>query len=145
MRTFLIAIGCSLAALGCGSSGDFPVARTTGRVLCEGKPVPFVMVFFEPLQDGKSALVGKQGIGFAEEDGTFQISTYGTADGAVVGKHRVRVGPPRSEDHPGYTCPCVLNSEVDVAKVEVKPGEKNEFELVLRKRTPRDPLPKLDD
>ena len=56
--------------------------------------MPHVMVFFEPLQEGKSALVGKQGIAFAEEDGTFVISTYGTGDGAVVGKHRVRVGPP---------------------------------------------------
>src|SRR5262245_30784430 len=123
--------------LGC-RGGDFPTAMTTGRVICEGKPVPYVMVFFEPLQTGKSAIVGKQGFAVAEEDGTFSISTYGTKDGAVVGRHRVRVGPPHSEDHPGFKCPCVLNSEVDVMEVEVKKGQKNEFELVLKKRTVQD-------
>lgn len=135
----------SLVFAGCGGGGDFPVARTTGKVICEGKPVPFVTVFFEPLQEGKSALVGKQGVAFAKEDGTFTISTYGQGDGAVIGKHRVRVGPPRPGDHPGFTCPCSLNSEEDVTQVEVKKGETNDFELMLRKRTARDPKPTADD
>jgi hypothetical protein len=113
--------------------------------MCDGKPVPRVMIFFEPLQDGKAALVGKQGFAIAEADGTFSISTYGTQDGAVIGKHRVRVGPPHPEDHPGYKCPWVLNSEVDVMEVDVKKGQKNEFELVLKKRTARDPPPRIED
>jgi hypothetical protein len=138
--TLLISVGLLLAA-GCGPGGDFPVAPTSGRVVCEGQPVPHVMVFFEPLQEGKSALVGKQGFAFADEQGNFAISTYGSSDGAVVGKHRVRVGPPDREEHPGFRCPCVLNSEIDVAQVEVKAGEDNEFELVLKKRTRTDPLP----
>ena len=99
------------------------------------------MVFFEPLQTGKAALVGKQGIGHAKDDGTFVISTYGEKDGAVIGKHRVRVGPPRGGEPPGFKCNCVLNSEVDVTEVEVKKGEKNDFELVLKKKTGRDPKP----
>jgi hypothetical protein len=142
-----IALLVSLTAVltGCGPAGEFPTAKTTGRVVCEGKPVPFVMVFFEPLQEGKAALVGKQGFAIAEADGTFSLSTYGTGDGAVVGKHRVRVGPPHSEDHPGFKCACVLNSEVDVAQVEVKKGEKNEFELKLAKRTGREQVPLPND
>ena len=90
---------CSLVVglvftVGCGSGGDFPVAPVSGRVLCDGQPVPHAIVFFEPLQSGDSALAGKQGIARAKEDGTFVISTYGTEDGAVVGKHRVRVARP---------------------------------------------------
>jgi len=130
---------------GCGGEGDFPTAKTTGRVVCEGQPVPHVMVFFEPLQTGKSGLVGKQGFAYAEADGTFSISTYGTKDGAVVGRHRVRVGPPHAEDHPGYKCGCVLNSEVDVIEVDVKKGGKNQFDLVLKKKTGREPKPLIDD
>ena len=130
---------------GCGSEGDFPTAKTTGCVICEGQPVPHVMVFFEPLQTGKAAMVGKQGFAIAAADGTFAISTYGEKDGAVVGRHRVRVGPPHSEDHPGYKCACVLNSEVDVMEVDIKRGEKNEFELVLKKKTGRERKPLPDD
>jgi hypothetical protein len=128
-----------VAVLGCGSAGDFPTALVSGRVVCEGSPVPHVMVFFEPLQGEKSSLVGKQGFAFADAEGNFQLSTYGEQDGAVVGRHRVRVGPPHPEDHPKYQCPCILDSERDVMEVEVKKGEKNEFELVLKKKTGREP------
>jgi hypothetical protein len=130
--------------MGCGAAGDFPTAPTTGRVLCEGQPVPHVMVFFEPLQTGKAALVGKQGFAIAEADGTFSISTYGEKDGAVIGHHRVRVGPPHRQDFPNFKCDCYLNSEVDLIEVDIKKG-KNEFELVLKKKTGREPPPRKDD
>jgi hypothetical protein len=128
-----------LAVLGCGPGGEFPTAPVTGRVVCEGQPVPHVMVFFEPLPGDKSSLVGKQGFAFADAEGHFRLSSYGEQDGAVVGRHRVRVGPPHPEDHPNYKCPCILDSERDVMEVEVEKGEKNEFELVLTKRTGREP------
>ncbi|MCI0365384.1 MAG: hypothetical protein L0219_16065 [Phycisphaerales bacterium] len=138
-------LAVSMFLAGCGGGGDFPTAPTSGRVICEGQPAPHVMVFFEPLQTGKKALVGKQGFAIAKADGSFSISTYGTNDGAVVGPHRVRVGPPHSEDHPGYKCACYLNSEVDLMEVDVKKGAKNEFELVLKKKTGREPKPLPDD
>ena len=131
--------------LGCGASGEFPTAPTSGKVVCEGKPAPHVMVFFEPLEGGKSAIVGRSGFAIADEEGRFVLSSYGKNDGAVVGKHRVRVGPPHREDFPNYKCDCYLNSEVDlIPEIEVKPG-KNEFELVLKKKTGREPPVKKDD
>lgn len=141
----LLSFGFEVFFLGCGPSGDFPTAPTTGRVTCEGQPVPYVMVFFEPIQEGKTGLIGKQGFAYAEEDGTFSISTYGKNDGAVVGKHRVRVGRPHSEQHPNFKCNCVLNEELDLLEVEIKKGQKNEFELVLKKKTGREPPPRKDD
>jgi hypothetical protein len=129
---------------GCGPSGAFPTAPVRGRVICEGKPVPHVMVFFEPLETGKSAIVGRSGFAEAKEDGTFEISSYGTNDGAVIGRHRVRVGLPRPGDYPNFKCDCYLNSEVDLTEVEVKPG-KNEFDLVLKKKTGREPALRKDD
>jgi|SRR5262245_11069900 len=128
----------ALGIVGCGGDGDFPTAKVTGKVICEGQPVPYVTVFFEPLQTGKTALVGRQGVAFAESDGTYSISTYGDNDGAVVGKHRVRVGPPRGGPPPGFKCDCVLDSEVDVTEVDVKKGQSNNFELVLKKKTGRE-------
>ena len=79
--------------VGCGSGVEkFQVARTEGVVLCNDEPVANAQVYFEPLVTGKSAKVGKQGFAFSDADGTFKLSTYGNNDGAVVGKHRVRVG-----------------------------------------------------
>jgi hypothetical protein len=138
-------IAVLVALTGCSTSGDFPTAATSGRVICEGQPVPHVMVHFEPIQEGKAGLVGKGGFAIARPDGTFTISTYGTEDGAVVGKHRVRVGRPHPGEHPNFKCACYINEEVDLMEVEVKKGQKNEFELVLRKRTAQDPAPRRDD
>jgi hypothetical protein len=141
----LCLLTASTLVLGCGGGGEFPVAYTSGQVLCEGKPVPHVIVFFEPLSQSKSALVGKQGIGHADGDGKFVISTYGNQDGAVIGKHRVRVAPPRDVP-PDFRCDCVLNPELDIMQVDVKKGDENEFEVVLPKKTGNEPAaPGHDD
>jgi hypothetical protein len=136
-------IGLTALLVGC-NKGDFPAASTTGRVVCEGQPVPHVMVFFEPMQTGKSGLVGKQGFSRADADGKFFISTYGDKDGAVIAHHRVRVGLPRAGDQPNFKCACYINPEVDVMEVDVKKG-KNEFEIVLKKKTGREAPVRIDD
>ena len=146
MRTFgLCSMIVPLTLLaGCGSGGAFPVAPVSGRVICEGEPVPHVRVFFEPLQTGGSAIVGKQAVGMTAEDGTFELSTYGIGDGAVIGEHRVRVGGPDREAYPDFTCACVLNSETDVMQVEVQADTQNEFQVTLKKKTGRE-QPSLED
>lgn len=116
--------------LGC-SKGDFPTAKTEGVVLCEGKPVVGAAVYFEPLQStgaDASIIVGKQGFAFTDNEGKFQISTYfpGQNDGAVIGKHRVRVGRGDAK------CNCQMSDQIDVMQVDVKSGEVNKFELVLK-------------
>jgi hypothetical protein len=141
----MVIVASVMALAGCGTGGDFPTAPTSGRVVCQGQPVPHVMVFFEPLEAGKSALVGKQGFAIANADGTFTLSTYGEGDGAVVGKHSVRVGRPHAETYPRFTCPCYLNPDVELMVVEVKKGQENEFELVLKKKTAQDPPVRRED
>jgi hypothetical protein len=120
---------------GCGG-GDFPTARTKGTVMCKGKPVPKILVYFEPLRVGESAIVGKQGIGRADENGNFEVSTYGKNDGAVVGLHRVRVG--FGGGTPNTHCDCEVNSEKNVIdKVEIKKGDVNVVNVVLAPKTAR--------
>ena len=114
--------------LGC-SKGDFPTAKVEGVVLCEGQPVEAAAVYFEPIQaPGMKMIVGKQGFAFTDKDGKDKISTYfpGQNDGAVVGKHRVRVG--RGD----ATCTCSMNGEQNLMEVEVKEGQVNKFELTLK-------------
>jgi hypothetical protein len=102
-----------------------------------------IHVFFEPLQSGNDSLVGKQGLGQTDAEGAFEISTYGKRDGAVVGKHRVRVG--WSDRADSSKCPCEVDSEKDLMQVEVKKGEANEFDLVLAKPTKGRRAPTLDE
>lgn len=134
-----------VAFAGCGGNG-FPTAQVTGRVVCEGKPVEGAMVYFEPIKgSGTNGLAGKQGFSYTDAEGKYVISTYepGGQDGAVIGKHRVRVGKGKAK------CNCAMNEEVDLMEVEVKADGKNEFELVLRKATAqevaRDKSKKGDD
>jgi hypothetical protein len=124
-----------LMLAGCGGDGQFKVAATDGRVVCEGQAVPFVSVFFEPLPGEKTALTGKSAVGYADAEGNFVLTTYSKSDGAVIGKHRVRVAPPAGENGNGkFECPCVVSEREDVMEVQVEAG-KNTFEVVLRKAT----------
>jgi hypothetical protein len=140
--TFLL-LGASLLLNGCGSGGDFPITHVSGTVLCEGKPVAKALVFFEPIRSGDSAAVGDQGFALTDEQGKFVVSTYGENDGAVVGKHLVRVG--KSETSP--PCDCALNAEKVLKEVEVLAGDAQSFELVLAKKSARnrDQILELDD
>jgi hypothetical protein len=131
---WVILLGLTPAAFGCGSGQvKLPVARTEGRVVCEGQPVPFATVFFEPLPVDKNALAGKQAVGYADEQGNFTLTTYDQNDGAVIGKHRVRVGPPLGDAAKAdYQCDCALNPFVDVMEVTIESG-RNNIEVRLKK------------
>lgn len=120
-------------SLGCADNG-FPTAKTVGVVKCKGQPVAGAMVYFEPLANGESAIVGRQGFSFTDADGKFEISTYtpNGKDGAVVGKHRIRVGRGDAK------CDCAMNEEVDLMQVEIKAGQTNEFNLDLKPATAAD-------
>ena len=118
---------------GCGSGDKFPVTHVSGTVVCEGKPVAKALVYFEPVRSGESATVGDQGFALTDDQGKFVVSTYGENDGAVVGKHLVRVG--KSETSP--PCNCALNAEKVLQEVEVLSGDAQTFEFVLSKKSAR--------
>ncbi len=133
MKLFNILSCLVLAALaGCGS-GDFPVAQVTGVVLCDGKPVPGALVFFEPQQAGDNALVGKTGLGVANDQGEFSVRTYGSNDGAVVGMHNVKV-----ERGSGPGCDCAMNGDKTVVVIEVTADGENNFSIALPEKTRAD-------
>lgn len=67
-----------------GCSQTPAVVPVTGKVLYNGKPLPFGTVMFQPEQ-------GQAAQGEIQPDGSFQLSTYGPNDGAVPGHHKVSV------------------------------------------------------
>lgn len=122
----------TLTCGGCGS-GDFPVAPVSGVILCNGKPVPGALVFFEPQQQGDNALVGKTGLGVVDDQGKFSVRTYGDDDGAVVGKHNIKV-----ERGSGPGCNCAMNADKTVTEVEVTSDGENNFTIELPAKTRAD-------
>lgn len=83
---FAVAAALSLVAGGCGGT-DVEHPETTpvkGTVSYKGKPLDSGTISF--VSDG-----GHTASGPIKSDGTFDLSTFGEGDGAVLGHHRVRV------------------------------------------------------
>ena len=81
-------IAASLAlVIGCAPSGPAGPKPTpvTGRVFLDDEALGFGSVVFQPARGGQPA---RSEIG---ADGKFTLSTYSDADGALPGKHSVRV------------------------------------------------------
>lgn len=80
---------CAALLTGCGGSGEeLPdTAPVRGKVTYNGKPLPGGTVMFHPQQEGQ----GNPATGDIQEDGTYELTTYNTKDGAVLGPHKVTV------------------------------------------------------
>lgn len=85
---------------GCGNANEFKVSAVSGTVTCNGKPLTEGLVIFEPIPDAgrKAQESGRSATGIVQPDGTFILSTYRKNDGAMVGKHIVKVFAPAPED-----------------------------------------------
>lgn len=136
MRYSIVLPLTCLTLVGCGDGLEkFSTTGVTGQVLCEGKPVPGAYVSFGPMSATKSMNAGKQAVGTAAQDGTFVLSTYGKEDGAVVGKHRIRVSSPHPEDFPDFTCNCETDGNKVLKEVDVTAGGENRFTIELPLKT----------
>jgi hypothetical protein len=125
---------CLVSFAGCGGMEKFDTTPTKGIVLCNGDPVEGAIVFFEPLKSGDSGLVGKSAVGRTDAKGEFVLTTYDEGDGAVIGRHRVRVGAPEVS---GWECDCQTNSEVNIMEVDVTADGNTNFKVELPKKNRR--------
>jgi hypothetical protein len=78
-----LALVCGLAA-GCGS-GNMKTAKVKGVITYKSKPVPSGTITFVPEGNAPSAT------GQIKPDGSFELTTYTSGDGAVLGKHTVMI------------------------------------------------------
>jgi hypothetical protein len=123
-----------MLSAGCGGADDFETAHVRGTVACNGKPLTMGIVSFQPISpNGKMA--GKAGYGLIQGDGSFVVSTYGTEDGAVVGRHKVMVLPPAESDRDDAprevraTRRSLCYQNRKEITLEVKGGGRNEFSI----------------
>jgi hypothetical protein len=139
----------SFVSVGCGSD-NFSVAPAKGTVVFSGTPVTEGSITLVPIVPNDQKHGGKPAKGEITVDGTFVLSTYGTFDGAVIGRHRVIYespegteedeSEPTAEDeaepaakrpNPGGS-PKPRNLQVRTGtEVEVKSGNENIFEIEL--------------
>ncbi len=108
---------------GCRPSYKLDVAPVSGTVRCNGRVVTEGYVLFTPIPkpgaDRSSS--GKSAYGNISPDGTYTLTTYDPADGALIGSHEVRVYKPDPEDDEQVVIdPFVCGNTVLV--VEVKLG-----------------------
>ena len=85
------ALGMSLLLAGCsrGLSDTPPLAKVTGVVTLDGKPLQDGSVQFSP--DSSRGTTGRMAIGKIKADGSFELTTIEPGDGAQIGFHVVTV------------------------------------------------------
>lgn len=76
-----------LCFVGCG--GGIETAEVSGLVTLDGKPLPGVVVQFEPIDGEQTRL--PPGTGLTNAQGRYRVLRPGGKSGAVVGRSTVRV------------------------------------------------------
>ena len=135
----------SLAMLGCGSSDSVPLHPVRGKVLFEGQPVPNALVVLHPT---KTAEPGKDSLrprAQAGADGTFEVETVGSKDGAPAGEYAVTVqwfltsARKGGEDDPPPTNRLPVryaSAQTSGLRVQVEPGDNEIPTIHLRRQAP---------
>lgn len=106
MLQVVLAIGACAALAGCGahSTGDRPpVQPVCGKLLIGGKAAPGAEIVLYPISARAGALVRPHAV--ASEDGSFELTTFATHDGAPQGEFVAMVtwpsAPPKGQDGVG--------------------------------------------
>jgi hypothetical protein len=81
----LLATLAFLSPIGCSPSGP-EMARVSGKVTYQGKPVPKGTIAFIPV-----APSGRNATGTLGADGTYTLQTENPSDGAILGEYQVTI------------------------------------------------------
>ncbi len=96
----LAALPLALLVLGCGKEA-YQYVPVSGVVTMNNKPLPNVMVVFQPVGTGSNPNPGPGSSGKTDAQGRYTLKVVASSprDGAVVGRHKVQIYPPDgSED-----------------------------------------------
>ncbi len=89
LKLFVLgAVLCCFASCG-ASNNQLPTFEVKGQILQNGKPVPNATVVFHPAFEIGPDISKPRGT--TGEDGSFTLSTYGSADGAPEGDYKITV------------------------------------------------------
>lgn len=87
---WVTAILFAVAASGCGDSSRLKIYPVRGEVKVAGQPAVGARVFFHPVENLGDPK-GLRPVAIVEPDGSFQLTTYLTNDGAPAGDYAVTI------------------------------------------------------
>jgi hypothetical protein len=96
----VIALGGIAMIFGCGD-GKITRYPVTGSVLVDGQTVEGVQIVFIPIE-GSEEFLRERPAGYTGPDGKFELTTFGTNDGAPAGDYKVMIRwfPPNPQSAP---------------------------------------------
>lgn len=127
---------------GCGGSSGPPLARVSGVITIDGKPLRTGSVQFIP--DADKGTTGRMAVGSIDAKGNYTLTTQKSGDGAQIGHHIVlvqsyeNVPAPKGYHSPFMSKPLIPEWYTDPKqsdlRTEVKKGENNvlSFDLVSK-------------
>ena len=89
-RVLAAALGAAVLALA-GCSGGPQFASVSGVVTVDGQPYAKAVVSFQPVGTTANPTPGRGSSAYTDANGRFVLACDGEKDGAVVGKHLVRI------------------------------------------------------
>lgn len=75
--------------VGCGTGNGLNLGRVRGKVTVDGAPARAGFVTFQP--DTSQQTIGNPAMSTITENGSFDLSTQDSGDGAIVGFHKVGI------------------------------------------------------
>lgn len=124
-----------LIGSGCGSAGEFSTVRVTGTIKTEaGEPLQSGVISFRPQEVNEEGNTGKAAFGRIS-NGEFELTTYRSGDGAIVGKHNIFLAekPNKQSDHPKAKDKhnCELTEAFKSLEVS---SDSNHFDIIVKRK-----------
>ncbi|NBR06778.1 MAG: hypothetical protein EBT92_13535 [Planctomycetes bacterium] len=91
MKYSLIIIGLLAIQMNIGCSDSRKFAPVSGVVTLDGKPYGLGVVSFQPIGTKDDPNPGRGSSAFTDANGKFSLKCDSTIDGAIIGKHLVRI------------------------------------------------------
>ncbi len=89
--TLVAGLGLLLPFGGCSHDPDLPkLGKVHGTVTYKGKPLDTGHIVFTPVM-GKGGETGQNATGEINSNGSYELTTFDTGDGAILGQHVVTV------------------------------------------------------
>jgi hypothetical protein len=89
--SFTVGLGLVCSFGGCSNDPNMPkLGKVHGKVIYNGKPLDGGRVVFTPAM-GKGGDTGQAAGGEIDSDGTYEMTTFNTGDGAIIGQHIVTI------------------------------------------------------
>lgn len=98
--SLLAGLGLLLPLAGCSARAGMPkLGKVSGKVIYKGKPVESGHIVFTPVE-GKGGATGQSATGEIGRDGSYEMTTFDTGDGAILGQHIISVEVRSSTEMP---------------------------------------------